>query len=191
VNRRPPETDPPTYTTGEVTQIFKGKITPVVLERLDKSAVIRPSYYYAKRSLITPEQRDALILSSKVSRGNPERRYTYHDLVWIRLFIYVKDHYQRAGIPNAGGRSGEIIQRIQRVTGRTCPPATRLLFVGDRDTYLLLDDRGVAEHLSADRQLAMRTLLTDTIFAEVGGRIAVLEASDDIRSLRVTANGLT
>jgi hypothetical protein len=160
-----------------------------LLERLDKKGVIRPSYYYAGTSLITPEQRDAIILSGKVSRGNPERRYTYHDLVWIRLFIYVKDHYQRTEIPNAGRRSGEIIQRIQRVTGRTCPPTTRLLFVGERDTYLLLDDRGVAEHLSADRQLAMRTLLTDTVFAEIRGRIAVLEATDEIRSLHLTGNG--
>jgi hypothetical protein len=139
--------------------------------------------------LITPEQRDAAVVSSKEYRGNPERRYTYHDLVWIRLFLYVKDHYQQTGIPNPGGRSGEIIQRIQKVTGLTCPPTTRLLFVGERDTYLLLDDRGIAEHVSADRQLAMRTLLTDTVFAEIRGRIAVLEATDDIRSLHLTGNG--
>jgi hypothetical protein len=109
-------------------------------------------------------------------------------LVWLRLIIYVKEHFERTDAPNPSRRSAEIVEKIRRITHGPCPPASRLVFIGSRDVYFF-DDRGLAEHLSDDRQLAMRTLLTDTVFAEVRGRIAVLEATDDIRSLHLTGNG--
>ena len=61
--------------------------------------------------------------------------------------------------------------------------------MGQRDVYFLLADGQVAEHLNDNGQLAMRSLLTDTISAEVKGRIAVLEAADDIRALALANNG--
>jgi hypothetical protein len=138
--------------------------------------------------LISASQRDALIENRGAkSRGDPKRRYTYQELVWLRLIIYVKEHFERTDAPNPSRRSAEIVEKIRRITDGPCPPASRLIFIGSRDVYFF-DDRGLAEHLSDDRQLAMRTLLTDTVFAEVRGRIAVLEATDDIRSLHLTGN---
>jgi hypothetical protein len=191
VKRRPSQTEPQTYTAGEVARILKGQVTEVMLERWDKSGIFRPSFYYDKGAaggLISASQRDALIENRGAkSRGDPKRRYTYQELVWLRLIIYVKEHFERTDAPNPSRRSAEIVEKIRRITDGPCPPASRLIFIGSRDVYFF-DDRGLAEHLSDDRQLAMRTLLTDTVFAEVRGRIAVLEATDDIRSLHLTGN---
>lgn len=187
MKRLPPDTVPPTYTAGEVALILKKKVTEVQLERWDKSRLFRPSYYWADGHLIPPEERDRRVEAQPYYRGNPRRRYTYHDLVWLRLLVYVKDHYGRVGVPSAGRRSATVVARIRQITGDQCPPAARLFFVGRGDAYLL-HDRGIAEHLSDDRQLAMRILLTDTVFAEVEGRIAVLEAMKDIRSIRATGD---
>jgi hypothetical protein len=194
VKRRPSRTEPQTYTAGEVARILKGEVTEIMLERWDKSGIFRPSFYYDRRSaggLISASQRDAFIESRGTkSRGDPKRRYTYQELIWLRLIIYVKNHFERTGIPNPSRRSAEIVERIRRITQGPCPPASRLVFIGSRDVYFF-DERGIAEHLSDDRQLAMRTLLTDSVFAEVEGRIAVLEATDDIRPFRATGNGET
>jgi hypothetical protein len=53
-----------------------------------------------------------------------------------------------------------------------------------------MDENGAVVHLGDDKQLAMRTVLTEAIFAEVKGRIAVLEASNDIRTLPKAGSGL-
>lgn len=192
MKRRPSQTEPQTYTSGEVARILKGQVTELMLERWDKSGIFRPSFYYdrtAPGGLISSSQRDTLIENRGAkSRGDPKRRYTYQELVWLRLIIYVKEHFERTDAPNPSRRSAQIVEKIRRITHGPCPPASRLVFIGSRDVYFF-DDRGLAEHLSDDRQLAMRTLLTDTVFAEVRGRIAVLEATDDIRSLHLTGNG--
>jgi len=134
-------------------------------------------------------ERDERIQADGKSRGDPRRRYTYNDLLWMRLFLYVKDHLHQGNIPNPARRGAEIVAAIKQITKGTCPASSRLLFVGAQGAYLL-DEHGVVIHLGDDRQLAMRTILTDTIFAEVRGRIAVLEASRDIRSLPKAGNGL-
>jgi hypothetical protein len=188
VKRIPPDTSPPTYTAGEVSRILKGKVTEVLLERWDKSGVLRPSFYHAMSKLLSPSERDAQVLKTGVNQGNPRRRYTYQDLVWLRLFVYVRDHYEAASVPNPGRKSAKVIASIRKLTNNQCPATSRLLFAGRNDVYLI-DDQGIAENVGQGGQLAMRTLLTETIFAEVTGRIAVLEASNDIRSLGVIANG--
>jgi len=90
-------------------------------------------------------------------------------------------------VQSASRRSAKIVQWIQGITGDKCPPAARLIFAG-RDTYLL-DDRGIAEHLGGKGQLALRVILTDTVFAELRGRIAVLEQDGEIRAVRANADG--
>lgn len=185
--RKPTETDPPTYTAGEVARIFKGAATEMSLGRWDDSGNLRPSYYYAGGALVDAQERDREILVKGRNRGNPERRYTYQDLLWLRLFLYVKDHYENIGVRNAVREAGRVVRAIRNISHEICPSAARVIFLG-RDTYFL-DDRGNAERLSDDRQLAMRTFLTDAMFAEVTGRIAVLEARNDIRRLKRVGNG--
>jgi hypothetical protein len=110
-------------------------------------------------------------------------------LVWIQLLIYVKLQFERSGVPNAGGRSAKIVSSIREFTNDQCPSTARLLFVGKTDVYLLLEDREAALHLGRDNQMAMRALLTASVFAEVKGRIAVLEAIEQISSLRLADSG--
>lgn len=188
MKRAPQETQPPTYTAGEVARIFSGEIDPVLLKNWDLSALFRPSYYLEKDKLMATAERDAHIFNPSF-RGNPRRRYTYQDLVWLQLLIYVKVQFERVGVPNARRKSAKIIASIREITNDQCPSAARLLFVGKTDVYLLLDDREVAQHLGKDNQLAMRALLTGSIFAEVKGRIAVLEAAEEISALNLAGSG--
>jgi len=138
---------------------------------------------------MSASERDERIRLDGKSRGDPRRRYTYNDLLWMRLFLYVKEHLHQGSVPNPARRSAEIVAAIKEITKGPCPASSRLLFVGTQGAYLL-DEHGVVVHLGDDKQLAMRTILTDAIFAEVRGRIAVLEASRDIRSLPRAGNGL-
>jgi DNA-binding transcriptional MerR regulator len=179
-------TNPPTYTSGEVAKILKNKVTSVSLERWDDSGVFRPSHYWANEKLLSREERDDSVRakpSDKSSRGNPERRYTYHDLVWLRLLIYVKEYYEELGtIRRSGAKSAAIIKAIQKTNPERCPAATRLFFLQNGDAYLVRDD-GTAERLSDDRQLAMRIILTDKVAADVDGRISALEANLNLRAI--------
>jgi hypothetical protein len=182
--RNQPLTNPPTYTSGEVTKILKSKVTSVNLERWDKSGVFRPSHYWANEKLLSRQDRDDRVKSDPSNRGNPERRYTYHDLVWLRLLIYVKEYFADMGIRRSSAKSAAIIGAIQKISPEQCPPAARLFFIENGDAYLSRDN-GTAERLTADGQLAMRILLTDQVVAEVDGRISVLEANLNIRAIQV------
>jgi hypothetical protein len=177
--RNQPLTNPPTYTSGEVAKILKNKITEVGLER-DHSGIFRPSHYWADEKLLSRQERDDRVKPDPSNRGNPERRYTYHDLVWLRLLIYVKEYYKEIGATRSGAKSAAIIKAIQKISPERCPAAARLFFVQNGDAYLIRDD-STAERLSDDRQLAMRILLTDRVAAEVDGRISALEANLNIR----------
>src|SRR5438046_2963779 len=102
--RRPAPTEPPTFTAGEVCSILKGRLDPVSLQRMDLTTLFRPSYYYStsgEGNLIDPSRRDELVAEGGRSRGDPRRRYTYQDLVWLRLLLYVKDGLVEAGVKRA------------------------------------------------------------------------------------------
>lgn len=173
-------------------RILKAKVTEQALVSWDKAAIFRPSFYLdrgPKGALLSAVERDERILANGKSQGDPQRRYTYNDLLWIRLFLYVKDHLHHGNVPSPARRGAKIVAAIKEITKGVCPASSRLLFVGTQGAYLL-DEHGVIVHLGDDRQLAMRTILTDAIFAEVRGRIAVLEARRDIRSLPTAGNGL-
>lgn len=180
--RNQPLTNPPTYTSGEVVRIFKNKVTEVGLERWDKLDFFRPSHYWADDTLLSRQERDERVKLNPSSRGNPERRYTYHDLVWLRLLIYVKEYYEDIGtnIRRSGAKSAAVIKAIQKISPERCPAAARLFFVDNGDAYLSRDS-GTAERLGADGQFAMRILLTDHVVADLDGRISALEANLNIR----------
>lgn len=187
-----PDTNPPTYTASEVARILRAKVTEQTLVSWDKACIFRPSFYLdrgTKSDLISAEKRDERIQANGRSQGNPRRRYTYNDLVWLRLLLYVKDHLHLGKVPSPARRGAKILATIKEITKGVCPASSRLLFVGTQGAYLL-DEHGIVVYLGDGRQLAMRTILTDAIFAEVRGRIAVLEASRDIRSLPGVGNGV-
>jgi hypothetical protein len=179
--RRPPATQPPTFTSWEVAAVFQKAVTASILQNLDIRGHLRPSFYFDLTNgvLVTTEQRDQLIRERGAGRGDPGRRYTYLDLVWLRLFIYLKQGFLRAGVPKAVQCAGQILQRIRTQSPDNCPPSWRLIFVG-RNVYLLRDEL-TAECLS-DGQLAMSQLLIENAMAEVRGRVEALAAHHKIRS---------
>jgi len=173
---------------GEVARIFAGELDRVLLQKWDSSGVFRASYYLEKDKLMAVTERNAGAFDPSF-KGNPRRRYTYQDLVWLQLLVYVKIQFEKDRVPNAKRKSAEIIASIREITNDRCPSAARLLFVGKSDVYLLLEDREVAQRLGKDNQLAIRALLTGSTFAEVKGRIAVLEAAEEISALDLAADG--
>lgn len=183
--RKPASTDPPTFTSLEVSQIFRDAITQQDLYQLDGISLLRPTYYFDSKApgkVITPKERDARITKRGPNRGSPRRRYTYSDLLWISIFIYVKETMLLKSVKNATRRAGEVLAELRKLTNGNCPPASRLLFHGKKDVYFLRDN-DIAECLTRPGQPAMAQLLTDKIFADLRGRVTVLAAHGKIRRL--------
>src|ERR1700687_952870 len=179
--RKPPATTPATFTSWEVAAIFQNAVTLSALQNLDVKGYLRPSFYFdasGERKLIPASERDRLVHDRGKGRGDPGRRYTYLDLVWMRLFIYLKQGFAQARVPKAVQHAGEILRIVRNQSPDNCPPSWRLAFVG-KDVYLLRDDL-TAECLS-NGQLAMTQLLIENAMAEVRGRVEALAADQRIR----------
>ena len=178
--REPAQTRPPTFTSLEVSLIFRNSVTTSSLQHLDKSGLLRPSYYYdsvAPGGLITASERDSRVAVAGHGRGDPHRRYTYQDLVWIRLFLKVKVRLISAGVPNAGRRAAQGVSAIRSRAGGECPPAWRLVVLG-KELYLVRDD--MVESLTRPGQLGLVELF-ESVEAEIRGRVTALAAHKKIR----------
>ena len=189
---------PRTYSANDVSKILKGRVTLSTLQRWDEQEFFRPSLYaVGEGRLIDRAERDTRLGEVGKTRGAPHRRYTYLDLVWMRLFLYVMDALSARKVSNAGRKAANIIANL-RGTGETPPPhSSRLLFV-DEDVFLL-NGGTVARCLTASKQLPLTQIFTDQVAAEVGGRIQALvehrsiESSADENALaevvKIEANG--
>ena len=185
MQREPAATNPPTYTSQEVSAVFRGVLTPSALQSLDKRNLLRPSFYYdpkAPGGLIPKEERDRRVREAGSSEADPHRRYTYTDLVWIRLFLRVKGEFGKAGVPNPTRRASEVIAALRSRAGDTCPPAWRLVIFG-RELYLVTDDMS-AESFAHPGQLGLVQFF-ETVHAEVMGRVTALSEHKKIRALKV------
>jgi hypothetical protein len=180
--RKVAETSPPTLTSEEVSEVFLRAITPSSLQYLDEQQYLRPSFYFSAQQpgrVIPRAERDLLRKTRSRSRGDHHRRFTYEDLVWIRLLIYVKDGLKKAGVPWPLKKAGDIVRRLKVKTPDGCPSSSRLVFFG-QDVYLL--EESTAESLT-DGQLGLTQVLTDSVEAEVKGRIDALVALQRIRPI--------
>jgi hypothetical protein len=180
--RKTAETSPPTLTSEEVAEVFFHSISPSNLQYLDERGYLRPSFYFDSSrpgSVIPSRERDLLRTDVKRSRGDHHRRFTYGDLVLIRLLIYVKDRLKEAKTPLPLKRAGDIVRRLKGRAPEGCPPSSRLIFFG-RDVYLL--DEATTVSLT-DGQLGLTQILTDSVEGEVKGRIEALVALDRIRPI--------
>lgn len=183
--RKLAETTPQTLTSTEVSAVFFNSIKPQTLQYLDERGYLRPSFYFKSGhpgNLISQQERDLLAQShGGKNRGDPHRRFTYEDLVWIRLFVYVKDRLEAAKATKAQQTAGGILRVLRERTPHGCPPAGRLIFFG-RQVYLLEDSTVVS---LLDGQLALTQVLTDSVIAEVKGRIEALVSLDRIRPIPI------
>jgi hypothetical protein len=181
-HRRVAETSPPTLTSEEVAEVFLRAISPSNLQYLDEQQYLRPSFYFSSESsgrVVTREERDLLIKNRQRTRGDHHRRFTYEDLVWIRLLIYVKDGLKNAGVAWPLKKAGDIVRRLKVKAPEGCPPSARLIFFG-QDVYLLEESTAVS---LTDGQLVLTQVLTDSVQAEVRGRIEALIAMQRIRPI--------
>jgi hypothetical protein len=162
--------------------VFFGAIKAQALQYLDEQDYLRPSFYFSSQhpgNLMSRSDRDLQLQERTRSRGDARRRFTYEDLVWIRLLVYVKDGLKTAGMTRPLQRAGDIVRRLRSKTPTGCPPPSRLLFFG-RDVYLL--DDAMAVSLTSG-QLGLTQLVTDNVEAEVKGRIDTLIALKKIRAI--------
>ena len=183
-DRNVPPTRPPTYTATEVTEIFKGEVAPVHLQKWDESGIFRPSFYAKSESpsgLLTQGERDKKIASLGRSRGDPHRAYTYMDLAWLRIFLFVKQGLKERGTKSPARRAADIVAAIHALGYQSPPHAARLLFVGAQ--VYLVDSERVPRCLTPGNQLPITQLFTDEIVAELDGRIRVLVQHQHIRGI--------
>jgi hypothetical protein len=189
MQRKPAATNPPTYTSQEVSAVFHGVLTPSALQSLDKRKLLRPSFYHdpkAPGGLISREERDRRIGEAGSSEADPHRRYTYTDLVWTRIFLRVKGEFAKAGVPNPTRRASEIIAALRSRAGDTCPPAWRLVIFGG-ELYLVTDMS--AESFAHPGQLGLVQFF-ETVHAEVMGRVTALAEHKKIRDLELDSVGV-
>jgi DNA-binding transcriptional MerR regulator len=177
--RRAAETTPPTLASSEVAEVFFGDLSAQNLQYLDEQGYLRPSYYLAGQQLVDREARDAALDPKNRTHGDARRRYSYEDLVWIRLLIYLRDGLKSARATRPLQRAGAIVRRL-RGTEAGCPQSARLLFFG-ADVYLLEGDAVIS---LTDGQIALRQVVTDHVEAEVRGRIDALVAIQRIRPIQ-------
>jgi hypothetical protein len=191
VRRRLAETSPPTLTSTEVSAVFFNSIKPQTLQYLDERRYLRPSFYFQAGkpgNLISREDRDLLTQNQgRKRRGDPHRRFTYEDLVCIRLFVYVKERLEVAKAKRAQQTAGDILRVLRERSPHGCPPAGRLIFFG-RQVYLL-EDSAVVSLL--DGQLVLTQVLTDSVIAEVKGRIETLVSLERIRPIPLRCSPTT
>src|ERR1051325_2310798 len=122
--RRLAMTEPPTLTSREVAEVFLGGISTADLQYLDEQQYLRPSFYLSRSapgSLISPPARDAIVRTTGRNRGNNRRRFTYGDMVWIQLLIYVKERLKLAGATLPLKRAGDIVRRLRGNGHDSCP----------------------------------------------------------------------
>jgi hypothetical protein len=180
--RKLAETSPPTLTSREVAEVFLGALTSSNLQYLDEQQYLRPTYYFDKTrpgGVISAPERDLHLENVGTSRGNARRRFTYGDLVWIQLLVYVRDRLETAKAARPLQKAGDIVRRLKVKTPEGCPPPSRLVFFG-QDVYLLEESTVVS---LTDGQLGLTLILTDTVEAEVKGRIDALVALERIRPI--------
>jgi hypothetical protein len=190
MRREPAQTIPPTFTSLEVSAIFHGGLTVSSLQDLDRRGLLRPTFYYdseAPGGLITQSERDSRLAAAGSGEADPHRRYTYTDIVWMRLFLRVKTAFLSAKVANATRRAAEVIVSIRSRAGGACPPAWRLVIFG-KELYLVKDDM-TAESFARPGQLGLVQLF-ETVHAEVRGRVTALAEHKKIRTLELKSVGM-
>lgn len=184
------ETTPPTYTGGEVVRILAGELEPSSLAKWDEAKIFRPTYYedvHRTSGLMMRQERDTRCQQDGTYRGNPHRRYTFHDLVWLRFLIQVKKQLIEQGQKNATRRAARLVEQLRQMATNDAPPASsRLLFTAD-DVYLVLAD-GTVQCLTQPGQLALPQIVCDPIIAEMRGRVHSLRPG--LANTRVSADNL-
>lgn len=185
MKRRPAETDPVTYTTGQVSRILGSGLTAQQLIRLDDNRLFAPSYYFDADAAGRVVPRQNLTSAELEAIDGSRRRYSYQDLIWITLLRYVKNRLMESEVPSPTRRAAEVLQEIQRLFGDRCPSSSRIIFVGP-NAYLLTDEaRLTCLTDPAGGQVALTALLLETVDAEVRGRVAVLADLNEVPALAV------
>jgi hypothetical protein len=167
--RRPAiQTDPPTFTAGEVERLLHGELAAGALQKWDQSGIFRK----AKDALISRANRDAT--AGTPSRGDRHRRYTFSDLVWMRFFLQVRRELVRRKRASSSRGASRVVQELRARVGDVPPSPLRLLFVG-RDVYFV-GASGQAECLTRPGQRVFSEFVVEPAVADLRGRVTLLES---------------
>lgn len=152
--------------------MFHPEVTVQLLARWDATEAFRPSFYEdlgEDGGLIARDLRD---LRGRKNRGDPHRRYTFEDLLWLRIFVRVRARLKGRCVPNATTRASSAIAEIKREAGSRRPDALRLLFL-DADAYLELED-GRVICVTRPGQLLLEHVSIGAVAEDIHSRLAVL-----------------
>jgi DNA-binding transcriptional MerR regulator len=145
-----------TYTAAEVRRIFKAD--RVTQRKLD---------YWDEQGFLSPSGAAVRAEGSKCVGRGAQRRYTYTDLVKLKVLVELR----RAGL------SLQNIQKGLRKIATRDPSAQPLLetLVTDGKRFLLKRRDGKFEDLLAGGQLVFAAVALDHVHSEVAGRVLKFE----------------
>lgn len=176
--------DEHTYTSAEVVEIFTGYgVSLSALQSWDRLGIFRPTYYEDADGRMSREQRDTKIQErGGPSRGDPHRAYSYNDLVWLRVLLYVSTRFRERGVASPARRASDVVLAAKGLGYESPPHAARFFFI-DQHVYLV-DGSPVPQCLTAGNQLPFVQIFACEFSAELEGRMRVLE-----RFNRIDPNG--
>lgn len=170
------DTDPATFTAGEVERLLHGELKAGALPKWDRAAIFRPSFYDdggAKSGLMPRAAYDAN-QERRRDRGSPHRRYTFSDLVWLRFFLQVKKELGKRKRSSSSRVAARVVDALRGRVGDVPPSPLRLLFVG-RDVYYV-GVGGQAECITRPGQRVFTELVVEPSVADLRGRVTLLHS---------------
>lgn len=164
-----------TFTSAEVVEIFAGYgVSLSTLQSWDRLQIFRPTYYEDAAGLMSRDRRDAKIRErGAASRGDPHRAYSYNDLVWLRVLLYVSRKLSERGVASPARRASEVVLAAKGLGYESPPHTARFLFI-DQHVYLV-DCSAVPQCLTPGNQLPFVQIFACEFSAELEGRMRVLE----------------
>jgi hypothetical protein len=123
--------------------------------------------------LITRADRDAKIRAQGPSQGDPHRAYSYNDLVWLRILLYVRAKFREREVASAARRASEVVSAAKGLGYESPPHAARFLFI-DQHVYLI-DGSPTPQCLTPGNQIPLVQIFACEFSAELDGRMRVLE----------------
>jgi hypothetical protein len=154
-------------------RLLHEEVSVQVLAQLDAKRLFRPSFYEdldADSGLISVAVRDA---RSSKKRGDPHRRYTFEDLLWLRIFVSIQRELKERRVSGAAKRAAKAVDAIKHHLGGTLPEDARLVVVG-AEVYFV-SPRGEAFCATSTGQGALREVVMHTLITDTRARVAVLQ----------------
>jgi len=154
-------------------RLLHDEVSVQVLAQLDARRLFRPSFYEdldADSGLISVAVRDA---RASRKRGDPHRRYTFEDLLWLRIFVSIHCELKGHRVKGAAKRTAKAIDTLKQHLSGNLPQDARVVVVGS-EVYLV-SPRGEVFCATNPGQGILREVVVHTLITDTRARVAVLQ----------------